>query len=563
MVNKVILDYIHSEFNRGVPKETIRQMLIESGWQLADVDEAERIAYATPAAVPQPAAPQATNIPISREQNTRPFQSTAFQNNTQQNAMHNVKPANLMAALDAYKQKTAPAVQPAMQQFTQPAVRPLTQPAMQKPAVPLMERPMQANPASLPVQPTMQTQNPFDRPVSAVQPIVHGKSHWRSLKVVFAILFVLVAGAAVYGYFTGYFISVAKMSGDTFAAITESKGATFDAAISIDMTNVKDDASLLTMLPGYSPNISFAVQGSYSKDESKNLLSNASFAFAAGTFSINANTKLTADNLYVYTTEVPPLALFDLANYKNQWLSVPVGEAADGTEPIPVISDIVSDLSKVTQFADIAASSTNLITISQRFMPETIDGVEAYHFGFTINNDPSLNDTLGTISNSYGEAWIGKADHLPRKITLAFDSQEGPDPASLAKVSMVMTFTQWGNDITVEAPTESIPFSTIVESSLAQEQVKSFDEELSAKLVSLQGDAEVFFDANTLSYKNFCKSPSVAASFAEKMLAGCRDAVGSYVIYSKLSAENSGFYCVDATNTGIEIEKAPTGLACQ
>ncbi|HRH31117.1 MAG TPA: hypothetical protein PK950_00425 [Candidatus Paceibacterota bacterium] len=546
MVNKVILDYIHSEFNRGVPKEMIRQMLIQSGWQVSDVDEAERIAYATPAAVPQPTTPQATNIPISREQNTRPFQNTAFQNNTQQNAMHNVKPANLMAALDAYKQKSAPIVQP----------------AMQKPAVPLMERPMQSNPATLPVQPRMQAQSPFDRPVSAVQPIAHGKSHWRSLKVVFAILFVLMAGAAVYGYFTGYFISVAKMSDDTFAAITESKGATFDAAISIDMSNVKDDASLITMLPGYSPNISFALRGSYSKDDSKNLLSNASFAFAAGTFSINANTKLTADNLYVYTTEVPPLALFDLANYKNQWLSVPIGEAADGTEPIPVISDIISDLSKVSQFADIAAS-TNLITISQRFMPETIDGVEAYHFAFTINNDPSLSDTLGTISNSYGEAWIGKADHLPRKITLAFDSQEGPDPASLAKVSMVMTFTQWNGDTIVEAPTESIPFSTIVESSLAQEQVKSFDEELSALLVSLQGDAEVFFDANTLSYKNFCKSTSVAGAFAEKKLAGCRDAIGSYVIYSKLSAENSGFYCVDATNTGIEIEKAPTGLACQ
>ncbi len=40
MINKVLLDYVRSENERGIKKETIHDMLVESGWELGDITSA-------------------------------------------------------------------------------------------------------------------------------------------------------------------------------------------------------------------------------------------------------------------------------------------------------------------------------------------------------------------------------------------------------------------------------------------------------------------------------------------------------------------------------------------
>ena len=302
MVNKVLIDYIHSEFERGIPKETIRQMLIESGWQIADIDAGEAIVYSSPS--PLPAHPVSSIAPV------QPIQ----QKPTQQFSQQPIQKPNLMAALEAHRQKTAQTFQP---------MRPtVTQAATQQPyaAQPTTSQPIAVQ--------HIETKYRTAEPIVTMQQQIPKKSKWRFAKVLIVVLLILISGGAAYGYYAGYFEPSAKVSGGIIGAMTEAKSASFDITANIDMSQVKIENDMLSMMPGFSPTMSFMARGVYDKSQVDNTISNTAVSFSAGTFMVGGETRFTGNNLYIKATELPMMPLFDLATYKDQWLSIPFDQTA-------------------------------------------------------------------------------------------------------------------------------------------------------------------------------------------------------------------------------------------
>jgi hypothetical protein len=290
------------------------------------------------------------------------------------------------------------------------------------------------------------------------------------------------------------------------------------------------------------------------------------------------------------------IPLFDLATYKDQWLSIPFDQTASdaGTAQasIPLIGATIVNaatlsnlsLEQKQHIAEMAANG-NFITVTKRFLPQKVDGVLVQHFMFTLNSEAisqflldlseyaaidtaPTRESIASMRNFIGEAWIGKADTLPYKITASFDSQEGADTTSIAKTTATITFKDWNVPIVVETPVDSLPFSQFLEKSLADAQNQALDDNIRTTIADLRAEAESYFDGNNLSYKNFCKSPAYSdllanMSEAEQKTSGCKDSVAAYLTYAKLSEATNVYFCADSTGTSIELAKPPTGLVCK
>lgn len=499
MVTKEVLDYIHSELARGISKETIRAMLVKSGWDMKDILQAESIAYATPQPAPQLATP------IQR-------------------------PATITEALQTYKQKTGNELAPkTISQF-------------EDKTLPMAQQPLQTL-----VRPQTQTVKP----------------RWHSLKVFMSIAFVILLGVAAYAYYTGYFVSAAQMSAATTKAIHEASAATYETAITIDTTNAKDTTAI-SILPELGPTMTLNTKDAFVRN-GDSVHTSTVLQFASGSVLIDAETREVDNTRYIKATKLPDISLFDLSNYKDAWFSV---DTAATTE-IPLPDNIPIGASKLARLVEAAQNNTLPLQITQRYIPETIDGVNAYHFAFTFNNDLfsqalyDLNIDAKKVGNFRAEAWIGKNDHLPRKIVAHFTIQLGDDSASTAPVSFTAYFTSWNTPATIDAPTDATPLADAVEVSLKNAQDRSLDYNIRATIDNVHFEAEDYFDANKLSYKNLCTSANIVELLGGTPDAVCRDSVGSYITYAPLSETTTGFYCIDATGIQTEIPKAPKGTICK
>lgn len=585
MVNKVLIDYIHSEFERGIPKETIRQMLIESGWQIADIDAGETIVYTSPNPLPtNPVSSVAPSQPLQQPVHIqRPIQQ-AVQQQTTQPIQQPIQKPNLAAALEAHRQKTAQTFQP---------MRPTMQFPMDQTTQPAAAQPTTSQPIS--VQ-HIDAKYRTAEPIVTMQQHVPKKSKWRFAKVFVVILLILISGGAAYGYYTGYFEPSAQVSGNIVTAMTEAKSVSFDIAIDSDMSQVKIENDMLSMMPGFAPTMSFMAQGVYDKSQVDNTISNAVLSFSAGTFVIGGETRFSNKNLYIKATALPMIPLFDLATYKDQWLSIPFDQTASDVSTaqasIPLIGTTIVNAATLSnlsleqkQHITEMAENGNFITVTKRFLPQKVGDVLVQHFAFTINTEAisqfllelsayaaidtaPTRESISSMRNFVGEAWIGKADHLPYKITAAFDSQEGTDPTSIAKTTFTLLFKDWNVPIAVETPVDSLPFSQFLEKSLSDAQNQAIDDNIRTTIADLRAEAESYFDGNNLSYKNFCKSPAYSdlltnMSSEDQKTTGCRDSVAAYVTYTKLSAATGLYFCSDSTGTSIELAKPPTGLVCK
>jgi Predicted periplasmic protein (DUF2092) len=93
--------------------------------------------------------------------------------------------------------------------------------------------------------------------------------------------------------------------------------------------------------------------------------------------------------------------------------------------------------------------------------PDVVDGVETTHYRATIDLQRAI-ETRGVPAETAKrmlelvptgqfpvEVWIGTDDDLPYKLVMAYDMTEGGETASM---SMTMTMSDWGSDVSVEAP---------------------------------------------------------------------------------------------------------------
>ncbi len=157
MINKDLLDYVRSEKERGIPKDTIKKMLLESGWQEKDIVDAEQIVYAINIA-PAPVRPIEKIQPV------------------------NIQPTNILGAIKTYGQTTS---QPSLNQSG------LNQTKLDLPDI---TEPTNIVPQKITgVQPI---------PILQVQP---HKSYAKIGLTIIVVMLVLLLGVAAYAYYSGYF----------------------------------------------------------------------------------------------------------------------------------------------------------------------------------------------------------------------------------------------------------------------------------------------------------------------------------------------------------------------
>lgn len=554
MVTKVLLDYIQSETARGISKETIRSMLIKSGWQIADVDEAEGIVYGSTI------AKKPLQFSSAPQNQTAPTQTQNAQSPISQVHPNITKPISLTAALEAYKQKNT-VIRPDAQPTAQTTATTVPQVNVQRST---FQNPFQ-NPAQDPQNPNAHiiANNPVTNVAAEMKVMTHypKRSGIRTAKLMMAAFGVLIAGAGAYGYFTGYFVTDAKMASNIFGAMQMATSAKFDTTISIDTTNLTQQPPMINLLPGFAPNISFTAEGMYSNTGSP--ITSALLSFATGTFVVSADTRLIGNMLYLKAVNVPAMPLFDLGAYKDQWLSVATDQADQVA--VPVLSDVVTTINTlqlITQNTTSETTPTTIFKVTKRFLPTKIDGTIMRHFAFTITQSDSFDTS--NLTNIVAEAWVGQSDNLPRKIIATYNKRQGQNENDIEKVTIETHFTDWNTDIgSVDTPIDSIPFSVFLETVLKNAQSKSLDQNLRTIAMNLESDAENYFDTNTLSYKNYCKTSNVISALNDATITGCKDSVGAFVIFTQLTEENTGFYCVDSLGSDVVLPKAPTGLACK
>ncbi len=512
MVNKDLIDYIRSESNRGVSKAVIRDMLIKSGWQVADVDEGESIVFATPVVPP---APQPIVQPMS----------TFTQPNVQATPVTQTTPIqkpNLASALDAYKQKATtqpfspskPTFKPA--EFVSPTFGAGASTAAATAEAASVESVTIHSPT-----PTMHINT-----VRGVETISYKptKSYGKIIAV-FVILLIILGGGAVYGYFAGYFTTSAALGTEMASAYGQVNGGSFTTNAHVELATAPDNSNFLGMLPGFSSSLDIAASGTISKDADHNTSLNSTATITAGSIDAEASVRLVNSMLFIKTTKAPSVPFFD--TYQSQWLSVPI-------DPVT--------------FGMLGENATNRLTITKRFPPTRINGVTMYHIAFSV-----LTSDIPSINSLSGEAWIGQQDKLPYKIMATIATTAG-------SISTSTEFTDWNSGAKVDAPAESLPFDAYIENSMKNAGEAAFDESVRNSISSLQKDAEDYFANASLSYKNFCSSPSVLESQA---VVTCKDTASAYILFSKLSDTTGGYACTDSAGTTVDLLKAPKGMLCK
>ena len=528
MVTKELLDYISSESKRGIAKDTIRNMLIQNGWEAKDVDEAERTIF------PHTFTSQETISPISPIAQ-QPQKTTTI---PEMVVAHNEK-ANLLNALQKYNQeKTEHIVQAPVQSITQPVATQINMAAeladMQK----------------------------YTEPK---------KSGFKKVLVLIVVLLFLLSGATAYGYYAGYFVSLSKVSAEAFSNIRNTKTGSFDASIVVDNSNTDQNNNTLSMISGLDSKITFSASGSYDISKKDMTLFTGNMSISSGALSLRTEDRLVPGTLFIRATEVPVLSFFDMSSYKNQWLSFPTDGSAEANN-IPFITSSANNISVIASLSDeqkayIAnmVADSKVATISKRLSSEVMDGITMYHFAFDINKDntvqlisdiqsyvhnplfdaDSIKDSLRNVSTISGEAWVGKNDHMLYKVTM-----------NLGNMSGQITFKDLHDAVKVDTPDDYVPFSAFFQTSLKVSQDKNTDADTHSVLGNAQLDASTFATAHTGSFIGFCKTLTATG-------VTCRDSAKAYVVFAPLIATANTFACADSTGAKADLPKAPTSFVCK
>lgn len=135
-----------------------------------------------------------------------------------------------------------------------------------------------------------------------------------------------------------------------------------------------------------------------------------------------------------------------------------------------------------------ALEKENVLTVTKNFGNTELDGQQTFHYGFSMdkntltslfsgwngNFDKNLGlDSAGTLNELFefvgdsqlidAELWIGVEDQRPHKLILTMSPSENADEAEKKEIVYDMELSDFNDEFTVEAPTESTPISQIME----------------------------------------------------------------------------------------------------
>lgn len=143
-----------------------------------------------------------------------------------------------------------------------------------------------------------------------------------------------------------------------------------------------------------------------------------------------------------------------------------------------------------------AFNNRKVFSLTKTLASENIDGVSAHHYAYAISatnfsqfiddvvtilgNDAvgsrtvnNIKKNIAEISNVTGEVWIGKKDHLFRKITFSVAPlADQVEKTGIESVNGVVTFTQYNADQHIVAPDNAKSIADIIQAQVDAAQEK-------------------------------------------------------------------------------------------
>lgn len=442
-------------------------------------------------------------------------------------------------------------------------------------------------------------------PVSPISSTVSGTlphtGHKKIISIVFILILLGVAGAAVYAYQSGVFVSLPKLLADSFEKTETAKTYSHNFSFEADFSGLKDldDASNPLSSLGIIPKeFKLSMYGSSDMSDKNNLKTSSVISINMNPISAGAEMRLVGDMFYARLTQLPTLSVLPipmLSEYKDKWFSFPYNLSQSGINETQFTAEQQQYLAKMFRDAHIIKPVSKVAT-------ETVDGVSTYHFSFILDKDAlasfmksmveylksiredesqfsdaeeqELNEGLEAIKDFKGEVWIGRNDKLMRKITISFGIVPDPAKDEQVKIKMMGLMTNWNEPVSILAPAESTPFQTLIEASLGEARQKGAEASIKANMSNMRVQAEIFWDKTSKasngyngSYAGLCKSSELKTTKQAVEDQGgtgfvCKDTVKAYIIYTKLG-ENSDYWCVDSTGDSTEIATLPSALECR
>ena len=421
------------------------------------------------------------------------------------------------------------------------------------------------------------------------------------ISTVIGIAILLTAGGGtIYGYYAGYFVSLEKISSEAFTSIQNSKSVFIDTTVNIELPKPENqNISPLAALGISGQNLSMTIKGFFDRFDPENIKLDINASLNLGTADVEAELRMKDKTLYATLLKAPNLAYAAfLSPYINKWYSFALSGPTNPVSEIPLMSMVGIDQSVLdkltTEQKDYILNLTknaHFITIVKKLPPENINGVSSYHFTFGLDqvgiknylaeaeaylhetgkNDSmlsafstnSMKTELDKPINLTGEAWIGRNDHRPYKIVINLSVDQIMGNTSPINIAIISIFKDWDKPMDVVAPTDAVPFETLINGYMQGAQEKSVDARTKSLLSNARAQAEIFYDSNKNSYKGLCTSKdfkNLLQNLPTQKGFTCKDNSSTYAASALLSDKK--YWCVDSTGRSAPQAKPITTTSC-
>ncbi|MFZ2149548.1 MAG: hypothetical protein WAV15_00065 [Minisyncoccia bacterium] len=438
-----------------------------------------------------------------------------------------------------------------------------------------------------------------------IEPANSGHKHTKLLVGIIALILIVAGAGGAYGYYSGFFISLPRLTAEALSSAKDAKSATYDTTINIDFSESKEVSdSLQLFAEGMSGinQVNVTVKGAYDISDKENTKGTTAFSASLGAMSLAGEFRFLNDILYSVITKAPTLSMFPIgASIENKWVSIPL-KSENGPIPdsplsalSPVNPNVLGELTdeqKARLFEMLREAS--LVKTVKKLPPETILGESAYHFVFDLDqegirsylqavkeyvntvgkdnsalssfNPESFYEELAKMEDFEGEIWIGRSDKLPRKVSLKFGIGTKESSNEKVKITIVSIFSDWNKPISITAPAESVPLETFFNEMMSG--ALSVESEIKAGLSNLRAEAELFYDKKPANaYLGFCSTDVVKNSRKAIEVGGgtefaCKDSKTAWAATAKLP-DSSDYWCVDYTGFSEATKDKLTATVCK
>lgn len=322
-----------------------------------------------------------------------------------------------------------------------------------------------------------------------------------------ALVFLLLAGGTIYGYYSGYLVSMPKVAQEAMSRVAKSSSVNFDTTTTLDWSQMQEGTAYDAFSGGLasSRKLSFNIKGQYDSFHADDVKGSLELLFTLGAVTSDVEVKLAKEVLYAEVKQFPNIAFFDqFTKLQNKWVKFSVPEVQkfrtdnllnqstlmtfSGVDPIVIANLQDAQKSKLYEIT----REANFFKITKKLPVEDINGDASYHFVFepdypgiktyldnlkvyantlvnygvpAFDSEKAYQKITTSVKSFEGNAWVSRKTGFPTKvaITMSLANPEKLDTGVL-KIESTSLFSNWNIPITVTAPEESIDMNELLQS---------------------------------------------------------------------------------------------------